>query len=160
MAGILPEADDIDEDFGFAICSIILATFSHYHRGQNYYKKYFYKNIKKISGTINSAKITKQSLYKANSFACSLANRDRTSGNSIIKKMLRWSYFCNNYKDYYEYEPLDQSVAYIWGLFQMKNSVFSARFGEMKKIWGGEIVKKMHQVLVHFWGAIFALELG
>ena len=32
---------------------------------------------KNCFGTINFVKITKQSLYKANSFACSLANRDK-----------------------------------------------------------------------------------
>ena len=46
-----------------------------YHRGQNCYKNMFKKNC---FGTIQFVvKITKQSLYKANFFACSLANRDK-----------------------------------------------------------------------------------
>ena len=37
-------------------------------------------------GIINLAKITKQSLYKANSFACSLANRDKPVAATLQRK--------------------------------------------------------------------------
>ena len=43
-----------------------------YHRGQKYNKETLFKN--NCFGKVNFVKITKQSLYKANSFACSLAN--------------------------------------------------------------------------------------
>ena len=32
-------------------------------------------------------------------FSC---KEGQTSGSNITKKMLRWNYFCNNYKDYYK----------------------------------------------------------
>ena len=68
---------------------------------------------KNCFGTLNCAKITKQSLYKANSFACSLANRDKPvtatlhrkcSGGivfviiaKIITKKCSKELFCNNF---------------------------------------------------------------
>ena len=45
------------------------------------------KNTLKIYfGTLNFVKITKQSLYKANSFACSLANRDKPVAATLQRK--------------------------------------------------------------------------
>ena len=56
----------------------------NYHRGgQNDYKKY---SSKKQFCTINFVKIAKQSLYKANSFACSLANRDKPVPATLQRK--------------------------------------------------------------------------
>ena len=45
-------------------------------------------------GTINFVIVTKRTLYKANSFACSLAKQVQTCGSNIAKKMLWWNYFC------------------------------------------------------------------
>ena len=92
-----------------------VAMLGHYHRGQNYYKNTF-QSI--CFGTINFIKITKQSLYKANSFACSLANRDKPlvatlqrkcSGGRIFvvitkiitKRIVPRNYFCNNFSQDY-----------------------------------------------------------
>ena len=41
-------------------------------------------------GTIHFVKITKQSLYKPNSFACSLANRDNPVAATLLK-MFWWN---------------------------------------------------------------------
>ena len=46
-------------------------------------KKPFQKNC---FGTINFLKIAKQSLYKADSFACSLANRDKPVASTLQRK--------------------------------------------------------------------------
>ena len=54
-----------------------------YHCGQNHYKNTF-QNI--CFGTMNFVKITKQSLYKANSFACSLANMDKPVSATLQRK--------------------------------------------------------------------------
>ena len=56
---------------------------------------------KNCFATINFIKITKQSLYKQNSFACSLANRYKPVA-ATLQRMLWWNYFCNNYKDDYK----------------------------------------------------------
>ena len=72
-------------------------SYKKYQCSQKYYKILFKKNS---FGTINVVKITKQSLCKANSFACSLANR--ASGSHITKKMFWWNSFCKNYKEYYK----------------------------------------------------------
>ena len=56
-----------------------------YHRGQNYYKKDFAKIIVLAQLICKNYKTT--SLYKANSFACSLVNRDKplaTSARMVI----------------------------------------------------------------------------
>ena len=63
------------------------------HRGQNYYKKKTFQ--KKGFGTSNVVKITKQSLYKANPFGCSLANRGKPCGSNITKEIFWWNYFYN-----------------------------------------------------------------
>ena len=53
--------------------------------------------------------------------------------------------------------PLDQSAAYMLGLFQKKNR----KFCQMKKIWGEQkMQQKLHQMLVHFFGPIFAIKLA
>ena len=39
-----------------------------------------------LFGTINFVKITKPSLFKANSFACSLANRDKPVAAALQRK--------------------------------------------------------------------------
>ena len=52
-------------------------------------------------GTINFVKITKQSLYKANSFACSLANRDKPLAATLQRKCFGGILF-GNYKNYYK----------------------------------------------------------
>ena len=55
-----------------------------YHRGQNDGKKYF-SNKNALPHWIFE-KITKQSLYKENSFACSLANRDKPVAATLQRK--------------------------------------------------------------------------
>ena len=45
-----------------------------------------FRSLKNCFGTINFVKITKQSLYKANSFACSLANRDKPVAATLQRK--------------------------------------------------------------------------
>ena len=58
---------------------------------------------RKCFGAVNFVKITKESLYKANSLACSLAKRDgHASGSNITKKIFWSNYFCNNYKNHYK----------------------------------------------------------
>ena len=47
------------------------------------HKKYF---IKELFGAINFVKSTKQSLYKANTFACSLANRAKPVAAAVQRK--------------------------------------------------------------------------
>ena len=42
--------------------------------------------VKKCFGTIKKRKFTKQSLYKANSFACSLANRNKPVAATLQRK--------------------------------------------------------------------------
>ena len=49
-----------------------------FFRGQNSHQDCF--------GTIKFVKVTKQSLYKANSFACSLANRDKPVAAALQRK--------------------------------------------------------------------------
>ena len=55
--------------------------------------------------------------------------------------------------------PLHQSAAYILGLFQETKSVFCP-FGDLKKIWVEQKMPTLHQILVHFFGAIFTINLG
>ena len=56
--------------------------------------------------------------------------------------------------------PLDQSAAYILGLFQKKKTAFWALLGEMKKIRGEQKKQKVHQILVHFLGGHFNYKIG
>ena len=53
---------------------------------------------KNCFGTNNFVKIAKQSLYKANSFACSLANRDKPVAATLQSKCSCGIIFGNNYK--------------------------------------------------------------
>ena len=53
----------------------------------------YYKNINTLQNNCFAVKITKRSFYKANSFVCSLANRDEPSGSNITKKMFWWNWF-------------------------------------------------------------------
>ena len=64
-----------------------------YHRSQPYSKKYFSKQFLWHN---YFCKITKQSLYKANSFACSLANRDKPVAATLQRKC-SGGICCNNY---------------------------------------------------------------
>ena len=56
-------------------------------------------------------------------------------------------------------QPLDQSAAYMLGLFPKKNSVFG-RFGGNEEDLRGTKRQKLHQILVHFFGVSFAITLG
>ena len=63
--------------------------FSHYIpfvQGLPARPKLLQRTFQKTIGTINFVKITKQSLYKANSFACSLANTDKPVAATLQRK--------------------------------------------------------------------------
>ena len=59
---------------------------------------------RKCFGAIHFVKITKESLYKANSLACFLAKGGHARGSNITKKIFWWNYCCNNYKNYYKWK--------------------------------------------------------
>ena len=81
----------------------------------------------KCFGRINFVKITNQSLYKANSFACSLENRDKP-GQQHYKENVLVELCCNNYKDYYKHK--------------CSKELFCSTFGQ-----DGNLNKKSHGIL-------------
>ena len=66
-----------------------------YHSGQNSYKHLKIVSKTNCLGTIKFVKITKQSLYKAKSFACSLANRDKPAAAATLQRKCSRGIICS-----------------------------------------------------------------
>ena len=56
--------------------------------------------------------------------------------------------------------PLDQSAAYIWGLFQKKNSVFGPFWGNEEDLRGTKQAKFAPNFGALLGGAILTIKLG
>ena len=82
-----------------------------------------------------TVKLTKQSLYKAKSLACSLANRDTLVAATLQRKSSGGSLFCNHSKDCYKINVPRKSPI-IWPGWYIVNP----------QVWGCPISKIAHVV--------------
>ena len=87
---------------------------------------------KNCFGTNKFVKVTKQSLYKANSFACSLANRDKPLAATFQRKCSGGINFVIVTKMITKIIVPTMLPTFGAG-FKRKTAFFCARFGEMKK---------------------------